>query len=306
VLLLGRAETSVGKGEPLADRAHERAMAGDAREHHAIDCAEREVSSNGGRECVDEPGRADGVEGIEAVLPPQPENAEAPCPAVDPGLDTAHEPVAEQDRQDVVAPSSFRGRNVDLPDVVEAEQPTEQVAIPDERVERREERDAGVRMDVSAVVLHVGHRRLEHVDFRPDDEARPTDTLDLDRDELPGVHELRVQLASADRADPEPVFSTDRLAGCRAVPKLLAAGDAEQPVGSVSREELVAELLARPHPALQQLGRKEALDEVVQPPVPVAAGDPEDPSLGERLEERTHLVRGPPVPVDRRAWLHVR
>src|SRR3954463_5814419 len=139
VLLLGRADTRGGKAGPAADRAHERGMAGDAREHHAIDCAEREVSSNGGRECVDEPGRGDGVEGIEAVLPPQPENAEAPRRAVGPGLDTAHEAVAEQDRQDVVAPSSFRGGNVDLPHVVEVEQATEQVTIPDDRVERREE-----------------------------------------------------------------------------------------------------------------------------------------------------------------------
>src|SRR3954453_2354875 len=86
VLLLGRAETSVGKSESLADRAHERAMANDTRKHHAVHAAEPEVSSNGGRECVDEPGRGDGVEGIEAVLPPQPKNAEAPCRAVDPGL----------------------------------------------------------------------------------------------------------------------------------------------------------------------------------------------------------------------------
>src|SRR4051794_16018926 len=90
VLLLGRAETSVGKSEPLADRAHERAMASDTREHHAVDSAEPEVGSDRGRECVDEPGRGDGVERIEAVLPPQPEDAEAPCRAVDPGLDTAH------------------------------------------------------------------------------------------------------------------------------------------------------------------------------------------------------------------------
>src|SRR6266508_6846857 len=81
-------------------------------------------------------------ERIEPVLPPEPENAKQLRLAVDPWLDPADEPVAEPDRQHVVAPAPFRGRDVDLPDVVEAEQRTQQLAIPDERVERREERDA--------------------------------------------------------------------------------------------------------------------------------------------------------------------
>ena len=81
--------------------------------------------------------------GIEAGLPPHVEHAHGARLAVDARLDPADEPVAEQERQDVVAPAPLLLRDVDLPDVVEAVQPAEEVAVPDERVERGEQRHAG-------------------------------------------------------------------------------------------------------------------------------------------------------------------
>ena len=83
------------------------------------------------------------VERVEAVLPPDPQDPECLRLAIDPWLDSADKPVPEPDRQDVIAPSTLRGRDVDLPDVVEPEQQAQQLAVPDERIERREERDAG-------------------------------------------------------------------------------------------------------------------------------------------------------------------
>ena len=48
----------------------------------------------------------------------------------------------------------------------------------------------------------------------------------------------------------------------------------------------------------EQVGRKEALGQVVDAPVAVAPGQPEDAGLGERLEDRADLVGRAPVPVD--------
>ena len=49
---------------------------------------------------------------------------------LDPRLDPADEPVAEQDRQDVVAPAPLRGRDVDLPEVVEVVQAPQEARGP--------------------------------------------------------------------------------------------------------------------------------------------------------------------------------
>ena len=82
--------------------------------------------------------------------------------AVDPRLDPADQPVAEQDRQDVVAPASLLLRDVDLPDVVEAVERAQEVAVPDVRVERGEEGDAGIdaaRPPDPPVRVSAGRRR---------------------------------------------------------------------------------------------------------------------------------------------------
>src|SRR5688572_13816373 len=80
---------------------------------------------------------------VEAVLPPDRHDPERIRPPIDPWLDPANEPVAEPDRQHVVAPSTLRGRDVHLPDVVEPEQRAQHLAVPDERIERRDEGDTG-------------------------------------------------------------------------------------------------------------------------------------------------------------------
>ena len=54
-------------------------------------------------------------------------------------------------------------------------------------------------------------------------------------------------------------------------------------------------------PLGEEVGREQPLDQVVDPAVAVPPCDPEDPGLGERLEDRAHLVRRAPVPVDRGA-----
>ena len=54
-------------------------------------------------------------------------------------------------------------------------------------------------------------------------------------------------------------------------------------------------------PDLEELGGEEALGEVVDAAVPLAPGQPQDPGLGQRLEDGPDLVGRAPVPVDRRA-----
>ena len=49
----------------------------------------------------------------------------------------------------------------------------------------------------------------------------------------------------------------------------------------------------------QELGRKQALDEVVVAPVAGSPGESQDAGLAECLEQGPDLVRRPPVPVDR-------
>src|SRR4249920_1662467 len=70
---------------------------------------------------------------VEAVLPPDAKDPERFRRPIDAGLDAADEPIPEPDRQDVVAPSTLRCRDIDLPDVIEAEQRAQQLAVPDER-----------------------------------------------------------------------------------------------------------------------------------------------------------------------------
>ena len=91
---------------------------------------------------------------------------------VDPRLDPADEAVPEDDRQHVPAPAALRGREEELPHVVEVEQAPEQGAVPDQRIERGEERDRGRRL----------RRRLQQLDVLAEDEALAAHALDLDRE----------------------------------------------------------------------------------------------------------------------------
>ena len=104
------------------------------------------------------------------------------CP-VDAWLDAAHEPVAEEEREDVVPPASLVLGHVDLPDVVEVVERAEQVAIPAEGVERGEEGDAGRRAAGRATVGDLGLGALEVRQRAGGHEPRPADALDDDGDE---------------------------------------------------------------------------------------------------------------------------
>ena len=75
-------------------------------------------------------------------VPPRAEHLELPRLAVEARLDAADEAVAGEDRQDVVAVLALRLRHVHLEAVVEVEERLGPVAVVDEAVEGREERDA--------------------------------------------------------------------------------------------------------------------------------------------------------------------
>src|SRR3954468_6194049 len=86
------------------------------------------------------------------VLPPRAEHAQFARLAVVDRLDAADDAVAAQDRQHVVAVLALRQRHVHLQPVAEAPQRLGAVAVGDELVERREEREASP----DRAVGHIG------------------------------------------------------------------------------------------------------------------------------------------------------
>ena len=90
-----------------------------------------------------------------------------------------------------------------------------------------------------------------------------------------------------------------------AQPELGVAGHPEQAVGLVDGEHLVAQLFVFRHSCGEDVGRVEALHEVVVATVAVAPGDADDARVPERLEHGTRLVGWPPVPVDGGSALEV-
>ena len=164
------------------------------------------------------------------MLPPEAEDSQGARAAVDPGLDPPNEPVAEQDRKHVVAPAPLRCRDVDLPDVVEAMQPPQEVPIPDVRVEWRKEGDTRGRptrqepgRDFALGLLEEGKLTGHHV-------AVPAHALDGHRHERSGVDQLAEQLG------PRGPVGLARIRGRRpgAVPQFgLATAAAEQAVGPI-------------------------------------------------------------------------
>ena len=166
-------------------------MPSGSREDNPGHAAEVPVRGDRGRER----GRK-GVVGqrIEAVLPPRAGDPERPSAALDSRLDPANEAVAVQDRQDVVAPAPLRGRDVDLPHVVEVEEASEEVPVPAERVERREEGHARVAVGGRHPGLDLALRLLEQRALGSDDEPLSPQSFDGRRDQLAAVDELGSKL----------------------------------------------------------------------------------------------------------------
>ncbi|MCJ7709837.1 MAG: hypothetical protein MUQ32_03310, partial [Chloroflexi bacterium] len=240
------------------------------------------------------------IQRVEAILPPQPEDAQRAGLAVDAGLDPAHEPVAVQERQDVVAPAALRGRDVDLPAVVEAPQAQEQVPVPGERVQRCQEDGTGVLAArapdppgfsdpcTGGLRRQLGLGSVQDPDLVRDDEPGAAYALHRDGEQRAHLDQLRPQTGPARRVS-------------RPGPERVLARRAQQAVAAVPGEQLVAALLSLRRAPGQEARREEALREVVDAAVALAAGDRQDARLAQRLQDRAHLVRRAPVPVDGRA-----
>src|SRR5581483_9611526 len=84
----------------------------------------------------------------------------------------------------------------------------------------------------------------------------------------------------------------------RPEPQLLVAAPAEEAVRPEPRQQLVQQLLATGHLVREQLGREQALDEIVDAPVSLAPCEPEHAAHRVRLEHGTRDVRWSPEPVD--------
>src|SRR3990170_4822176 len=151
------------------------------RPRHALHPAEGAMRLDGIDEGSQEAWR---LEGIEPALRPGADDVEPITLAVDARLDPPDEPVAEQDGQDVVAPASLRAGDVDLPDVVEAEAGTQEVAVPGERVERREERHAGWPAPGQLAGGDLPPGLLQERRLRGDHMSQAPDAIDLGRQQL--------------------------------------------------------------------------------------------------------------------------
>ena len=181
-------------------------MACGPRPHDTAHPAERAVRFDRRREGRDEPGL---LERVEAVLPPQTSDAERIVLALDPRLDPADQPVAEEDGQDVVAPAALRGRDVDLPQVVEPIEAAQEVAIPDERIERGEERNPRRRPAGRRPSRDLALRLLEERHLLGQREPRTADPFDHDRDERPVGDQLSVERTPAAGLERQPVLHAD-------------------------------------------------------------------------------------------------
>jgi len=84
-----------------------------------------------------------GLARLEAVFPPDAEDLDATLVPVDPWFDPADEAVAEEDREHVPAPAAFRRREEALPHEFEVEELRDERCVPQQGVERGDERDGG-------------------------------------------------------------------------------------------------------------------------------------------------------------------
>ena len=71
-------------------------------------------------------------------------------------VEPGDELVAEQERKDVIAVLALVGRRVNLDPVVEVEEPYRAGALPDERIERREQRPCGDAARPASVAVEIG------------------------------------------------------------------------------------------------------------------------------------------------------
>ena len=216
----------------------------------------------------------------EAVLPPDAEDLHAGSVAVDPRFDPADDAVAEEDREHVVAPTALRRREKALPHVVEVEQAREEGGIPQQRVERGDERNGKRRL----------WRRLQERELFSEDEALAAHALDVDGHERTELDQFVAQLVARSRRSD----AGERAAG--------AAG-AEQAVGAVPRQERVPKPFSLRHLVRKHLGREQPFEEVVVPEVAVAACEADHVRDGVRLEHGTHDVLRHSEPVFRRSLL---
>ena len=127
---------------------------------------------------------------------------------------------------------------------------------------------------------------VEKFIVRGRDVSLPVESLDLDGDDGPRRHELRsARGALRGRPGSQPHLARP-------------AARSEQSVGSIARKHLVPPLFVRGQARLQQLGRKQPLDQVVDSPVAVAAHQPKHAGQGERFEDRADLIGWTPEPID--------
>ena len=82
-------------------------------------------------------------------------------PALTVGLqvEPGHEQVAEQERKDVIAVLALVRRRVNLDPVVEVEEPQRAGTLPDERIERRQQRPRGDAAWPAGVAMKIGEMR---------------------------------------------------------------------------------------------------------------------------------------------------
>ena len=71
-------------------------------------------------------------------------------------VEPSNEPVAEQERKDVIAVLALVGRRVNLDPVVEVEEPQRAGTLPDERIERRQKRPRGDAAGPQGVAVKIG------------------------------------------------------------------------------------------------------------------------------------------------------
>ena len=200
---------------------------------------------------------------------------------VDPRLDPADEAVAEDDREHVIAPTALRRREEALPHVLEVEQAREEGGVPQQRVERGDERDGGGSAPAAPAAARAPRRGRGACRARP-----------------------RPRRARARRARPAPCAASLRSGGFGdAGERAAGAAGAEQAVGAVPGQELVPELFSLRHLVREHLGREQPFEEVVVPEVAVAPREADHARDGVRLEHGAHGVLRHPEPVLRRAGL---
>src|SRR5439155_10480790 len=225
----------------------------------------------------------------EVVLPPNIEHVHASVGPVDPRLDPADEAVSERDRQHIPAPSALGGWQEELPYVIEVEEAPEEVAVPNQWIERGKECDGWRRL----------RRRLQQLDVFLYDEALAAYALDLDGNELAVLDELLAHHVSSGVIRSLRV----RFADAQTAEDVSTAGGAKQTVSSVAGQELVPELFFQRKLAREDVVRQQPFDEVVVPTVLIASREAEHTRDGVRLEHGAYGVGRHAEPVGRRAAL---